>query len=140
MMPPARLIPLGQEHLGRLFLTPHGITSTTLPIPSTTRILSSTWQAMSTREFRNGLLDSLHGTVYGSPVDKGKQERLAAWDARKVRGLRRQLRMTQAELAEELNVRQQTVSEWETGQYRPRGASERMLSVVAERAEVPYGE
>ena len=91
-------------------------------------------------EFRNGLLDSLHGTVYVNPVDKGKQERPAAWNARKVRGLRRQLRMTQAELAQELNVRQQTVSEWETGQYRPRGASERMLSVVAERADVPYGE
>ncbi len=63
-----------------------------------------------------------------------------AWDARKVRDLRRRLRMTQAELAGELNVRQQTVSEWETGQYRPRGASERLLSVVAERATVRYGE
>lgn len=48
--------------------------------------------------------------------------------------------MTQRELAEELNVRQQTVSEWETGQYRPRGASERLLSVVAERAAFRYGE
>ena len=73
-------------------------------------------------------------------MDKGKRKRPSAWNARKVRGLRRQLRMTQAELAEELNVRQQTVSEWETGQYRPRGASERMLSVVAERADVPYGD
>ena len=90
--------------------------------------------------FRNGLLDLLHGTVYVNPVDKGRRERSPAWDARRVRGLRRQLRMTQAELAQELNVRQQTVSEWETGQYRPRGASERMLSVVAERADVPYGE
>ncbi len=68
-----------------------------------------------------------------------KRQRLA-WDARKVRDLRRRLRMTQAELAGELNVRQQTVSEWETGQYRPRGASERLLSVVAERATVRYGE
>jgi transcriptional regulator with XRE-family HTH domain len=48
--------------------------------------------------------------------------------------------MTQQELAQELNVRQQTVSEWETGQYRPRGASERLLSVVAERAAFRYGE
>ena len=57
-----------------------------------------------------------------------------------MRALRRRLRMTQEELARELNVRQQTVSEWETGQYRPRGASERLLSVVAERAAVRYGE
>ncbi len=91
-------------------------------------------------EFRNSLLDSLHGTVYGGLVAKGRRERPPAWDARRVRGLRQRLRMTQAELAQELNVRQQTVSEWETGQYRPRGASERMLSVVAERADVPYGE
>jgi len=48
--------------------------------------------------------------------------------------------MTQHELAEELNVRQQTVSEWETGQYRPRGASERLLTLVAEKAEFEYGE
>ncbi len=48
--------------------------------------------------------------------------------------------MTQQQLAAELNVRQQTVSEWETGQYRPRGASERLLGIVAERAAVRYDE
>ena len=57
-----------------------------------------------------------------------------------MRALRVTLGLTQAELAEELNVRQQTVSEWETGVYRPRGTSERLLSVVAERARVRYGE
>ncbi len=68
------------------------------------------------------------------------KKRRPAWDARGVRSLRKHLEMTQDELAEELNVRQQTVSEWETGQYRPRGASERLLSFVAERAEFRYGE
>ncbi|OGO53123.1 MAG: hypothetical protein A2148_11480 [Chloroflexi bacterium RBG_16_68_14] len=63
-----------------------------------------------------------------------------AWGADQVRALRRHLGLTQRELADELNVRQQTVSEWETGQYRPRGASERLLSVVAERAAFRYGE
>ena len=48
--------------------------------------------------------------------------------------------MSQQELAQELNVRQQTVSEWETSQYQPRGASERVLSMVAERAAFRYGE
>ena len=57
-----------------------------------------------------------------------------------MQALRKQLRLTQQELAEELNVRQQTVSEWETGQYRPRGASERLLGMVAERAGFRYGE
>jgi DNA-binding transcriptional regulator YiaG len=62
----------------------------------------------------------------------------AGWDAESVRGLRRHLALTQEQLAEELGVRQQTVSEWETGAYRPRGASARLLTLVAERAEFEY--
>ncbi len=61
-----------------------------------------------------------------------------AWDAHGVRELRRHLALTQEELAQELGVRQQTVSEWETGAYRPRGASERLLTIVAERAGFAY--
>lgn len=56
------------------------------------------------------------------------------WDARRVRLLRARLGLTQRELADELGVRQQTVSEWETGAYQPRGASARLLRLVAERA------
>lgn len=59
------------------------------------------------------------------------------WDSEQIRGLRSRLGLTQQELAEALGVRQQTVSEWETGSYRPRGASVRMLRHVAERA-APY--
>jgi len=64
--------------------------------------------------------------------------RRVKWDARSVKGLRRHLAITQTELAEELGVRQQTVSEWETGQYTPRGASEKLLNMVAERGGFPY--
>src|SRR5262245_18008659 len=60
------------------------------------------------------------------------------WDAGRVRALREQLGLSQRELADELGVRQQTVSEWETGAYRPRGASLRVLRLVAERADSPY--
>ena len=70
-------------------------------------------------------------------MNKGKQP---VWDAEQIRSLRGQLKMTQDDLAEELNVRQQTVSEWETGQYQPRGASEKVLTIIAERAEFQYGE
>ena len=69
-----------------------------------------------------------------------RRRRAPAWDAERVRALRQHLGLTQDELARELNVRQQTVSEWETGQYRPRGASERLLSLVAERAAFAYDE
>jgi DNA-binding transcriptional regulator YiaG len=62
----------------------------------------------------------------------------AEWDAGRVRALRRHLGLSQGELAGELGTRQQTVSEWETGQYRPRGTSARLLSIVAEGAGFEY--
>src|SRR5712691_2231219 len=61
------------------------------------------------------------------------------WDAGAVRALRRHLGLTQAELAQELGTRQATISEWEHGHYQPRGASARILHVVAERAGFEYG-
>jgi DNA-binding transcriptional regulator YiaG len=60
------------------------------------------------------------------------------WDAERVRALRRRLSLTQQQLADALGVRQQTVSEWETGIYQPRGASARMLRVVAEHTSATY--
>ncbi len=69
-----------------------------------------------------------------------KKRKQPLWDAEQIRSLRGHLKMTQDDLAEELNVRQQTVSEWETGQYQPRGASEKVLTIIAERAEFQYGE
>ena len=59
------------------------------------------------------------------------------WTGDDVRALRRRLRLSQAAFADRLGVRQQTVSEWETEQYRPRGASARMLAILAEEA-APY--
>ena len=48
--------------------------------------------------------------------------------------LRARLALSQAAFARELGVRQQTVSEWETGRYAPRGASARLLALFEERA------
>ena len=60
------------------------------------------------------------------------------WDASRVQALRRHLGLTQQGMADELGTRQQTISEWETEQYRPRGASARLLTLVAERAGFSY--
>lgn len=62
----------------------------------------------------------------------------AGWDAERVRALRRHLRLTQEQMAGELGTRQQTISEWETGIYRPRGTSRTLLSIIAERAGFQY--
>ncbi|MDI6857713.1 MAG: helix-turn-helix domain-containing protein [Dehalococcoidia bacterium] len=60
------------------------------------------------------------------------------WRAPDIRALRRHLRMTQEQLAEEMGTRQQTISEWERELYRPRGASAKLLSLIAERAGFTY--
>lgn len=60
------------------------------------------------------------------------------WEAHSLLALRQHLGLTQQQLAEELGVRQQTISEWETGLYQPRGASTTLLHLVAERAGFKY--
>ena len=65
--------------------------------------------------------------------------RKAVWNAGGVKALRKHLGLSQQELAAELGTRQQTISEWETGVYQPRGMSERLLGIVAERSSFLYG-
>ena len=60
------------------------------------------------------------------------------WDSNHIQALRRHLGLTQRELADRLGTRQQTISEWETGAYQPRGASSTLLSIVAEQAKFKY--
>ena len=61
-----------------------------------------------------------------------------AWDGVRIQSLRRHLKLTQREMADKLGTRQQTISEWETGMYQPRGASATLLSIVAEQAKFRY--
>jgi DNA-binding transcriptional regulator YiaG len=67
-----------------------------------------------------------------------QQRKKVDWDGQQVRALRRHLKLTQAKLAEELGTRQQTISEWETGMYKPRGTSATLLTMVAERSGFRY--
>jgi putative transcriptional regulator len=55
------------------------------------------------------------------------------WDADSIRALRRHMGLSQQQMSEELGIRQQTVSEWETGMYQPRGGMRTLLTLVAER-------
>lgn len=54
-----------------------------------------------------------------------------------IRELRERSGLSQAAFARRLGVRQQTVSEWETGRYAPRGASLTVLRMFEEEV-VPY--
>jgi len=60
------------------------------------------------------------------------------WHSQRIQALRHHLGLTQRELASRLGTRQQTISEWETGMYQPRGASATLLSIVADRAKFKY--
>ena len=60
------------------------------------------------------------------------------WDSRSIQALRSHLGLTQRELADRLGTRQQTISEWETAMYKPRGASATLLSIVAEQARFKH--
>lgn len=67
-----------------------------------------------------------------------KDKKSLQWDSARVRALRDHMGLTQQEMADQLGTRQQTISEWETGMYQPRGASSMLLTMVAERAGFKY--
>jgi DNA-binding transcriptional regulator YiaG len=67
-----------------------------------------------------------------------KNKKALDWDAQSIKALRQHLKLTQSGMAEELGTRQQTVSEWEVGLYEPRGASAKLLSMIADRSKFKY--
>ncbi|MCP4537569.1 MAG: helix-turn-helix transcriptional regulator [Chloroflexi bacterium] len=68
----------------------------------------------------------------------GKRTVKYQWNNESIRKLRRHLGMTQQQMSDELGTRQQTISEWEIGMYRPRGGMNRLLTLVADRAGFEY--
>jgi DNA-binding transcriptional regulator YiaG len=83
-------------------------------------------------------LTAFAGVVVKLGVASKNKDTKSQWDADGIQALRRHLGLTQSELSEELGTRQQTVSEWETGMYKPRGASAKLLSMIAEKARFKY--
>ena len=63
---------------------------------------------------------------------------MVLWNSGMIKALRQHMNMSQGELAEELGMRQQTISEWETEAYAPSRATSKYLGMVAERAGFPY--
>lgn len=63
-----------------------------------------------------------------------------SWEPDLIRALREHMGYTQRELADHLEVRQQTISEWETGLHTPHRSTQKTLTMVAERAGFNYEE
>jgi DNA-binding XRE family transcriptional regulator len=66
------------------------------------------------------------------------RRRRAGWSGEQVKALREFAGWSQQELADQLSMRQQTISEWETGKYSPRRSTSVLLQFVAERVGFPY--
>ena len=60
------------------------------------------------------------------------------WNSKSIKALRLQIGLTQAEFAQELGVRQQTVSEWENGIYEPTRSKSKHLDLVAKTIGFKY--
>jgi len=71
-------------------------------------------------------------------IKEDRRQRDRDWDGDQIRRLRRHAGLSQRELADELNARQQTISEWERGEYAPRGTAARLLTRVAEDVRFPF--
>jgi DNA-binding transcriptional regulator YiaG len=69
---------------------------------------------------------------------KRRVQYIIEWDSDRVKALREYLGMTQTQFADELGVRQQTISEWEVGMYQPRRSTSKYLALIAERAGFTY--
>ena len=67
-----------------------------------------------------------------------RRKRKIEWNADTIKALRQHMGLTQQEMSEELGTRQQTISEWETGMYKPRGATRTLLNIFAERVGFVY--
>jgi DNA-binding XRE family transcriptional regulator len=68
-----------------------------------------------------------------TPVRKSQ-----GWTREQIKSLRSFAGWSQQELADRLQVRQQTISDWEVGHHTARRAMSRLLQMIAEEVGFPY--
>lgn len=64
-----------------------------------------------------------------------KKDGAVVWQQDAIKALRKHMSLTQAQFAQELGVRRQTVSEWENGVYDPDRSTTKFLALVAKQAK-----
>lgn len=75
----------------------------------------------------------------GEKLPKARSRRASyVWNGEAIRALREHMNLTQREMADELEVRQQTISEWETNLHTPHRSTQKTLSMIAERVDFKY--
>ncbi len=63
-----------------------------------------------------------------------KKDGAVVWQQDAIKALRKHMHLTQAQFAQELGVRRQTVSEWENGVYDPDRSTTKFLEMIAKQA------
>ena len=101
--------------------------------------------ARNANRYRSPLLSSIHETAQGLRKARIMSEQtMRKFDVlcltpvrpltpRQIRNLRRREKTSQAVFARYLNVTTGLVSQWERGEKRPRGASLKLLTLVAKK-------
>jgi DNA-binding transcriptional regulator YiaG len=84
----------------------------------------------------NQIIFRKEGTI--PPQEIRRDRGIVLWNSAMIKALREHMHMNQAEFAQELGVRQPTISEWETGTYEPKRSSSKLLTLIAERADFKY--
>ena len=124
------------------------------PLPASARVQRAWWSNRTTGAVQSAAwlyagyhavdLDLANGRVTFRKIKHSYHvQRIGddvAWDGELVKAVRQHTGLSQAEMAEELGVRQQTISEWETGSYTPKRAMSKLLTIFAERAGFNFGE
>lgn len=64
--------------------------------------------------------------------------RRPSWSSEHIKDLRKHAGWTQQDLADHMGVRQQTISEWETGLHTPRYSTSKHLNLIAKEVRFPY--
>ncbi|MCA8929029.1 MAG: DNA-binding transcriptional regulator [Alphaproteobacteria bacterium] len=95
------------------------------------------------KQYKSGALAAIHETAAGlSDAGVLTKQTMRAFDelcltpvrdlsAEEIRGIRQKEQASQAVFARYLNVTPSLVSQWERGEKRPRGASLKLLTLVA---------
>ncbi len=76
--------------------------------------------------------------TFHKPITNVQVQRVSKtlqWNSELIKALRRHMGLTQAELAQQIGVRQATVSEWEKGIRTPNRAMSKYLTIVSKQAE-----
>ena len=73
-----------------------------------------------------------------TPKARRRRQAQYSWSPSAIRALREHMNLTQREMADELEVRQQTISEWETSAHIPHRSMQKTLSMIAERVDFKY--